>query len=64
MGAKKNSSSKPKGGGKSGGDGDNDKGGGKLKGGQKIEVRHILVRYDRPLISNARPKLILDYCVV
>ncbi|KAI0446032.1 hypothetical protein F4803DRAFT_76465 [Xylaria telfairii] len=41
MGGKKNNNTKAKGDSKSGGDGDKDKGG-KLKGGQKIEVRHIL----------------------
>ncbi|TGJ80088.1 hypothetical protein E0Z10_g8668 [Xylaria hypoxylon] len=43
MGGKKNNS-KPKSDTKSGGDGDGEKGGGKLKGGQKIEVRHILCK--------------------
>lgn len=43
MGGKKKNNVKAKGDSKSGGDGDKDKGDGKLKGGQKIEVRHILV---------------------
>ncbi|KAH8160428.1 hypothetical protein CIB48_g7821 [Xylaria polymorpha] len=42
MGGKKKNNVKAKGDSKSGGDGDKDKGDGKLKGGQKIEVRHIL----------------------
>lgn len=47
MAGKKNNNTKAKGDSKSGGDGDKDKGGGgKMKGGQKIEVRHILVSLD------------------
>jgi hypothetical protein len=45
MAGKKNNNSKPKGDSKSGGDGDK---GAKMKGGQKIEVRHILVSLRRP----------------